>query len=588
MTHATAPGPAAAAGDAAPPAEKQDFIRQIVRQDLAAGRHAAIRTRFPPEPNGYLHIGHAKAICLDFGIAAEFGGLCNLRFDDTNPAKEDPEFVQAIQDDVRWLGFDWASLRHASDYFEVYYLAAEKLIRQGDAFVCDLTPEQIREYRGTLTEPGRDSPWRNRGVEENLDLFRRMRAGEFPDASRTLRARIDMASGNMNLRDPALYRIKKVAHQNTGDAWPIYPMYDFAHSLGDAVEGITHSLCTLEFEDHRPLYDWCVDKVDLAHTPELLAPLLAKGLPSEAAKPRQIEFSRLNINYTVMSKRKLVALVGEGLVDGWDDPRMPTLQGLRRRGYTPASLRLLVDRVGISKQNSVIDFSVLEGCLREDLDAHAPRRMAVLDPLKLVLSNLPEGHAETLTFPDHPKDEAMGTRELPFSRELWIERDDFAEVPPKGWKRLVPGGEVRLRGAGIVRCDEVVKDAEGDVVELRGWLDPESRPGMEGANRKVKGTIHWVDATRAVPAQVRLYDRLFSVADPDDESEGKTYRDHLNPDSRRVVQGYVEPAAAGAEPETSFQFERTGYFVADRRDHRPGAPVFNRSVGLRDTWSEKQ
>jgi glutaminyl-tRNA synthetase len=591
MTHATEPGPATAAGETAPaeaaPAGKQDFIRQIVRQDLAAGRHAAIRTRFPPEPNGYLHIGHAKAICLDFGIAAEFGGLCNLRFDDTNPAKEDPEFVQAIQDDVRWLGFDWASLRHASDYFEVYCLAAEKLIRQGDAFVCDLTPEQVREYRGTLTEPGRDSPYRDRSVEENLDLFRRMRAGEFADGARTLRAKIDMASGNMNLRDPALYRIKKVAHQNTGDAWPIYPMYDFAHSLGDAVEGITHSLCTLEFEDHRPLYDWCVDKVDLAHSPELLAPLLAKGLPNEAAKPRQIEFSRLNINYTVMSKRKLVALVGEGLVDGWDDPRMPTLQGLRRRGYTPASLRLLVDRVGISKQNSVIDFSVLEGCLREDLDAHAQRRMAVLDPLKFVLTNLPEGHAETLAFPNHPKDEAMGTREVPFSRELWIDREDFAEVPPKGWKRLVPGGEVRLRGAGIVRCDEVVKDAGGNVVELRGWLDPESRPGMEGANRKVKGTIHWVDATRAVPAQVRLYDRLFAVADPDDEREGRTYRDHLNPDSRRVVQGYVEPAAAAAAPETSFQFERTGYFVADRRDHRPDAPVFNRSVALRDTWSEK-
>ncbi|HVI60325.1 MAG TPA: glutamine--tRNA ligase/YqeY domain fusion protein [Luteimonas sp.] len=593
MTDTHAPGPAAAAaGDAATPAaaappEKQDFIRQIVRQDLAAGRHAAIRTRFPPEPNGYLHIGHAKAICLDFGIAAEFGGLCNLRFDDTNPAKEDPEFVRAIQDDVRWLGFDWASLRHASDYFEVFYLAAEKLIRQGDAYVCDLTPDQIREYRGTLTEPGRDSPWRDRPVEENLDLFRRMRAGEFPDASRTLRARIDMASGNMNLRDPALYRIKKVPHQNTGDAWPIYPMYDFAHSLGDAIEGITHSLCTLEFEDHRPLYDWCVDKVDLVHSPELLAPLVAKGLPEEAAKPRQIEFSRLNINYTVMSKRKLVALVGEGLVDGWDDPRMPTLQGLRRRGYTPASLRLLVDRVGISKQNSVIDFSVLEGCLREDLDAHAQRRMAVLDPLRFVLANLPEGHAETLVFPNHPKDESMGTREVPFSRELWIDRDDFAEVPPKGWKRLVPGGEVRLRGAGIVRCDEVVKDADGNVVELRGWLDPESRPGMEGANRKVKGTIHWVDATRAVPAEVRLYDRLFSVADPDDESEGKTYRDHLNPDSRRVVRGYVEPAAAAAAPETSFQFERTGYFVADRRDHRADAPVFNRSVGLRDTWMQK-
>jgi glutaminyl-tRNA synthetase len=445
---------------------------------------------------------------------------------------------------VRWLGFGWAELRHASDYFEVYALAAEKLIRQGDAFVCDLTAEQVRQFRGSLTEPGRNSPFRDRTVDENLDLFRRMRAGEFPDGARPLRAKIDMASGNINLRDPALYRIKHMPHPIAGEGWCIYPMYDFAHALGDAIEGITHSLCTLEFEDHRPLYDWCVDNVDLAHSPELLAPLVAKGLPNVAAKPRQIEFSRLNINYTVMSKRKLVALVGDGLVDGWDDPRMPTLQGLRRRGYTPAALRLLVDRVGISKQNSVIDFSVLEGALRDDLDAAAPRRMAVIDPLRFVLTNLPEDHAETLTFSNHPKDEAFGTRAVPFSRELWIEREDFAEVPPKGWKRLVPGGEIRLRGAGIARVDEVVKDDAGNVIELRGWLDPESRPGMEGANRKVKGTIHWVSAKHAVAAEVRLYDRLFSVADPDDESEGKTYRDHLNPDSKRSVRGYVEPAAA--------------------------------------------
>ncbi len=567
--------------------EKRDFIRQIVREDLAGGKHTAIRTRFPPEPNGYLHIGHAKAICLDFGIAAEFGGRCNLRFDDTNPAKEDPEFVAAIQDDVRWLGFQWAELRHASDYFDVYYLAAQKLIRDGKAFVCDLSAEEVRQYRGSLTEPGRNSPYRERGVEENLDLFARMRAGEFPDGARTLRAKIDMASGNINLRDPALYRIKHVEHQNTGDAWPIYPMYDFAHALGDAVEGITHSLCTLEFEDHRPLYDWCVDNVDLAGHPELLEPLLARGLPKEAGKPRQIEFSRLNINYTVMSKRKLTTLVGEGLVDGWDDPRMYTLQGLRRRGYTPAALRLLVDRVGISKQNSVIDFSVLEGCLREDLDAHAPRRMAVIDPLKLVLANLPEDHEESLTFSNHPKDESFGQRQVPFSRELWIEREDFAEVPPKGWKRLVPGGEVRLRGAGIARVDEVVKNDGGEIVELRGWLDPESRPGMEGANRKVKGTIHWVSARHAVEAEIRLYDRLFTVADPDDESGGKSYRDHLNPDSRRTVTGHVEPAAAQAAPEQSFQFERLGYFVADRRDHAPARPVFNRSVTLRDTWADK-
>ncbi len=571
----------------APAPEKQDFIRQIVRNDLSSGKHDAIRTRFPPEPNGYLHIGHAKAICLDFGIANEFRGRCNLRLDDTNPAKEDPEFVAAIQDDVHWLGFEWAELRHASDYFDVLYLAAEKLIAQGDAFVCDLSAEQVREYRGTLVEPGRNSPYRDRSVEDNLDLFRRMRAGEFADGSRTLRAKIDMSAGNINLRDPALYRIKRATHQNTGDAWPIYPMYDFAHALGDAIEGITHSLCTLEFEDHRPLYDWCVDKVDLAHSPELLAPLLVKGLPNEASKPRQIEFSRLNINYTVMSKRKLMALVANGLVDGWDDPRMYTLQGLRRRGYTPSSLRLLVDRVGISKQNSVIDFSVLEGALRDDLDAQAPRRMAVIEPLKLVLTNLPDDHAETLVFPNHPKDPALGEREVPFSRDVWIEQDDFAEVPPKGWRRLVPGGEVRLRGAGIVRCDEVIKGDQGAVVELRGTLDPESRPGMDGANRKIKGTIHWVSAQHGVAAEIRLYDRLFSVEAPDDESDGKSYRDHLNPESVRIAHGHVEPAAALAEPEQSLQFERLGYFVADRRDHRTDAPVFNRSVTLRDTWATK-
>ncbi|WP_142807291.1 glutamine--tRNA ligase/YqeY domain fusion protein [Stenotrophomonas maltophilia] len=565
--------------------EKRDFIRQIVREDLASGKHQAIKTRFPPEPNGYLHIGHAKSICLNFGIAGEFSGVCNLRFDDTNPAKEDPEYVAAIQDDVRWLGFSWNELRHASDYFQTYYLAAEKLIEQGKAYVCDLSAEEVRAYRGTLTEPGRPSPWRDRSVEENLDLFRRMRAGEFPDGARTVRAKIDMASGNINLRDPALYRIKHVEHQNTGNAWPIYPMYDFAHALGDSIEGITHSLCTLEFEDHRPLYDWCVDNVDFAHDDALTQPLVDAGLPREAAKPRQIEFSRLNINYTVMSKRKLMALVTEQLVDGWEDPRMPTLQGLRRRGYTPAAMRLFAERVGISKQNSLIDFSVLEGALREDLDSAAPRRMAVIDPVKLVLTNLPEGHEEQLTFSNHPKDESFGSREVPFAREVWIDREDFAEVPPKGWKRLVPGGEVRLRGAGIIRCDEVIKDADGTITELRGWLDPESRPGMEGANRKVKGTIHWVSAVHGVPAEIRLYDRLFSVPNPDDESEGKTYRDYLNPESRRTVTGYVEPAAASAAPEQSFQFERTGYFVADRRDHTEAKPVFNRSVTLRDTWS---
>ena len=573
------------AADAAP--ARTDFIRQIVRDDLASGKHAAIKTRFPPEPNGYLHIGHAKAICLDFGVAAEFGGSCNLRLDDTNPAREDPEYVRAIQDDVRWLGFDWASLRHASDYFGVYFLAALKLIRQGDAFVCDLSAEDVRAYRGSLVEPGRNSPYRDRSVEENLDLFMRMRAGEFADGTRTLRAKIDMASGNINLRDPALYRIKHVEHQNTGGEWPIYPMYDFAHALGDAVEGITHSLCTLEFEDHRPLYDWCVDKVDLAGNPDLLEPLASQGLPKEAGKPRQIEFSRLNFNYLVMSKRKLLAMVEDRLVDGWDDPRMPTLQGIRRRGYTPSALRLMVDRVGISKQNSLLDISILEGALRDDLDAHAPRRMAVIDPLKIVLTNLDAAHEEALTFSNHPKDATQGERNIPFSRELWIEREDFEEIPPPGFKRLTVGGDVRLRGAGILRCDEAVKDADGRVVELRCTLDPDSRPGMDGANRKVKGTIHWVSAVHAIPAEIRLYDRLFTVPNPDTEDGGKTYRDYLNPASRKVVTGYVEPAAADCAPEQGFQFERLGYFTADRYDHAAGKPVFNRSVTLRDTWAGK-
>jgi glutaminyl-tRNA synthetase len=566
-------------------APRQDFIRQIVREDLASGKHVAIRTRFPPEPNGYLHLGHTRAIWTDFGIAQEFGGRCNLRLDDTNPAREDPEYVRAIQDDVRWLGYTWAELRHASDYFEVFYLAAEKLIHQGDAFVCDLSADEVRAYRGTLIESGRESPFRNRSVEENLDLFRRMRAGEFPDGARTLRAKIDMSSGNINLRDPAIYRIKHVEHQNTGNDWPIYPMYDYAHSLSDAAEGITHSLCTLEFEDHRPLYDWCVSKVDLANHPELLKPLTDRGLPFEASQPRQIEFSRLNLNYAVMSKRKLMTLVDEGLVDGWGDPRMPTLQGIRRRGYTPEALKLFVARLGLSKQNSLIDYSVLENTLREDLDTRAPRRMAVIDPLKFVLTNLAGDHAETLTFSNHPKDESFGTRTVPFARELWIEREDFAEVPPKGWKRLIPGGEVRLRGAGIVRCDDVVKNDAGEIIELRGTLDLESRPGMPGADRKIKGTIHWVSARDAVPTEFRLYDRLFTVPNPDTEDDGKTYRDYLNPESRRSARGYVEPAAANDRPEQNVQFERIGYFVADRFDHSAQSSVFNRSVGLRDTWA---
>ncbi len=563
------------------------FIRQIVVDDLASGRHARIRTRFPPEPNGYLHIGHAKAICVDFGLAAEFGGSCNLRFDDTNPAREDPKYVAAIEEDVRWLGFEWAELRHASDYFDVFHASAEKLIRQGDAFVCDLSAEDVRAYRGTLTEPGRESPFRGRGIEENLDLFRRMRAGEFPDGTRTLRAKIDMRHGNINLRDPTLYRIKQVPHQNTGDAWPIYPMYDFAHSLSDAIEGITHSLCTLEFEDHRPLYDWCVDRVDVAGHPQLLESLRARGLPMQASKPRQIEFSRLNINFMITSKRRLRALVERGAVDGWDDPRLNTLQGMRRRGYTPGGLRLMVERLGVSKQNSLIDFAVLEGCIREDLDARAPRRMGVVEGLRLVLTNVPDDHEELLVFSNHPKDDSFGTRQVPFARELWIEREDFAEVPPKGWKRLVPGGEVRLRGAGIVRCDEVVKDLNGVPVEVRGTLDPESRPGMPGSDRKIKGTIHWVSARHAIAAEVRLYDRLFLVPDPSSDDDGATDPRDLNPESSRVVRGWVEPAAADTAPETHMQFERLGFFVTDRHDHRRDAPVFNRTVTLRDVWASR-
>jgi glutaminyl-tRNA synthetase len=565
--------------------DKQDFIRQIVREDLGSGKHDFIRTRFPPEPNGYLHIGHAKSICLNFGVAAEFAGSCNLRFDDTNPSKEDLEYVEAIKDDVHWLGFEYAQLRHASDYFEVFYRSALKLIEDGKAYVCDLTADEVKEYRGSLTSPGRNSPYRERPLAENLDLFRRMRAGEFPDGARTLRAKIDMASGNINLRDPAIYRIRHVAHQNTGDAWPIYPMYDYAHCISDAVEGITHSLCTLEFEDHRPLYDWCIDNIDLKANPSLWETLPAAGLATPVSKPRQIEFSRLNINYTVMSKRKLMALVSEGLVSGWDDPRMPTLQGLRRRGCSPASLRLLADRVGISKVNSLTDYSILEGCIREDLDRHSSRRMAVLDPVALHIENLDDAHAEQLKFPNHPKDESFGSRQVPFSNRLWIERDDFMESPVKGFHRLVPGGEVRLRGVGIVRCERVEKDGER-IVALHCSLDATTRAGLPGADRKVKGTIHWVCARAAKAAEVRLYDRLFTVPDPDNDEDGKSYRDYLNPDSVRVVQGWVEPSAAECAPEQGFQFERLGYFVADRRDHSTTAPVFNRTVTLRDSWAK--
>ena len=564
-----------------------NFIRQIVLDDRAADKHGGrVVTRFPPEPNGYLHLGHAKSICLNFGIAREFGGVCHLRFDDTNPAKEDVEYVESIKADVQWLGFEWDVLRHASDYFEVFYRCAEKLVRDGKAFVCDLSADEVRAYRGTLTEPGRNSPWRERSSDENLDLFRRMRAGEFADGSRTLRAKIDMASGNINLRDPALYRIRKVPHQNTGDAWPIYPMYDFAHSLSDAVEGITHSLCTLEFEDHRPLYDWCIAQVDLLQHAELTQPLLDAGMPAPVSVPRQIEFARGNLDYSVMSKRKLMALVQDGLVAGWDDPRMPTLSGLRRRGFPPAAIRTFWERAGVTKQNSVIEFSVLEGCVREVLDASAPRRFAVLDPLKLVIENLPGDHHELLTFPNHPKNDTFGVREVAFTREVYIEREDFMEIPPKGFHRLVPGGEVRLRGVGIVKCTGVKKDTNGNVSEVVCTLDADTRHGQPGADRKVKGTIHWVSARHAVQAEVRLYDRLFNVVNPDDDSDGKTYRDHLNPDSLRTVTGYLEASLAHVPAETAFQFERTGYFVTDLRGHTAGKPVFNRTATLRDSYAK--
>jgi glutaminyl-tRNA synthetase len=564
-----------------------NFIRQIVLDERAAGKHGGrVGTRFPPEPNGYLHLGHAKSICLNFGIAREFGGTCNLRFDDTNPAKEDMEYVESIKADVRWLGFDWSELRHASDYFEVFYRCAEKLIRDGKAFVCDLSADEVREYRGTLTEPGRNSPFRDRPVEENLDLFAAMRAGEFADGSKTLRAKIDMASGNINLRDPALYRIRHVHHHNTGDAWCIYPMYDYAHCISDAVEGITHSLCTLEFEDHRPLYDWCLAQIDLPNHPELVQPLIDAGLKTTVSTPRQIEFARGNLDYTVMSKRKLMELVRDSLVAGWDDPRMPTISGLRRRGFPPAAIRAFWERAGVTKQNSTIEFSVLEGCVREVLDANAPRRFAVLDPLKLVITNLPDDHAEMLTFPNHPKNEAFGTRSVSFSRELWIEREDFMETPVKGFHRLVPGGEVRLRGVGIVKCTDVEKDAAGNLMAVHCTLDADTRHGMLGAERKVKGTIHWVSARHAIDAEVRLYDRLFNVVNPDDDSDGKTYRDHINPGSLRVVRGWLEASLADVAPEAAIQFERLGFFVADLRDHAAGKPVFNRTVTLRDSWAK--
>ena len=547
---------------------KTNFIRQIIEQDLASGKHARIHTRFPPEPNGYLHIGHAKSIVLNFGLAADYQGQCNLRFDDTNPHKENVEFVEAIQADVRWLGYDWGERTYfASDYFQQLHDFAVDLIRQGLAYVCDLDAEQTRAFRGTLTEPGQDSPYRNRGVEENLDLFARMRAGEFPDGARTLRARIDMASPNINLRDPVIYRIKHgVTHHQTGSEWCLYPMYDYTHPISDAMEGITHSLCTLEFEDHRPLYDWVIDHLDLP------------------CKPRQIEFSRLNLEYMVMSKRLLTQLVTEGHVEGWDDPRLPTLAGLRRRGYTPAAIRRFCDRIGITKADNRVEMSLLENTVREDLDATCQRRLAVLHPLKLVITDYPVGQEEVISLANHPKDEGRGSRTLNFGRELYIDRADFAEDPPKGFKRLVPGGEVRLRGAYVIRCDQVIRDDKGEVIELRGSHDPATL-GRNPEGRKVKGVIHWVPAATALRAEVRLYDRLFAVPVPG--AGGGNFLDDLNPDSLRTLTGcMVEPTLLGALPGDHFQFEREGYFAVDP-ESRPGHLIFNRTVGLRDNWASQ-
>jgi|TARA_R110000796_G_scaffold213187_1_gene329275 glutaminyl-tRNA synthetase len=544
------------------------FLRQIVRADLDSGKHTKVVTRFPPEPNGYLHIGHAKSICLNFGLAQEFGGDCHLRFDDTNPAKEEQEYIDAIKQDVEWLGFQWAGkVRYASDYFDQLHAWAIELIKSGKAYVCDLTPEQAREYRGNLTEPGRNSPFRDRGVDENLDLFARMTAGEFADGAKVLRAKIDMAAPNMNLRDPILYRIRHAHHHQTGDKWCVYPSYDFTHGQSDALEGITHSICTLEFEDHRPLYEWCLSNLPVPAT------------------PRQYEFARLNLNYTVTSKRKLKQLVDEGHVNGWDDPRMSTLSAFRRRGYTPASLRDFCERIGVTRSDAVVDMGVLEFCIREDLDASAPRAMCVLRPLKVTITNYPEGQTEQLHLPRHPKED-MGVRELPFSRELYIDQDDFMVDPPKGYKRLLPGGEVRLRGSYVIRADEAVTDDQGNIVELLCSYDPETL-GKNPEGRKVKGVIHWVPAAQSVECEVRLYDRLFRAPNPDKNEEGNTFLENINPDSLVVLSGCrAEPSLATAEAEERFQFEREGYFCVDRTDSTPGRPVFNRTVTLRDSWGQ--
>ena len=547
------------------PAGPSNFIRNIILDDLASGKHTTIVTRFPPEPNGYLHIGHAKSICLNFGLAQDFGGRCHLRLDDTNPTKEDTEYIESIKESVRWLGFDWGEhLYHASDYFGQLYQWAEVLIRTGVAYVDDLTAEEIREYRGTLTEPGKESPYRNRSIEENLDLFRGMRDGVFPDGTRVLRARFDMASPNMNLRDPVMYRILHEPHPHTGDAWCIYPMYDYAHGQSDSIEGITHSICTLEFEDHRPLYDWFLDQLGVYH-------------------PRQYEFARLNLTYTVMSKRKLLQLVQEGDVSGWDDPRMPTLDGLRRRGYTPESIRTFCERVGVGRNESWIEMSILEECVREDLNVSAPRVMTVLRPLRLIIENYPEELVEEFTAPNHPQRPEMGVRTIPFCRELVIEQDDFMEVPLKGFKRLTPGAEVRLRYGYIIRCTGVDKDAARGVTAVRCTYDVDTITGGPAADRKVKGVIHWVSARHGVPAEVRLYDRLITVPNP----AGDDWKSFLNPNSIELLaDAVIEPSLAAALPEERFQFERQGYFCADRKDSAPGRPVFNRTVTLRDSWAK--
>lgn len=549
--------------DATPPSH---FLRQIVQADLDGGKHNSIVTRFPPEPNGYLHIGHAKSICLNFGLAKEFGGVCNLRFDDTNPAKEEQEYIDAIKADVEWLGFEWGGeVRYASDYFDQLHAWAIELIKAGKAYVCDLTPEQAREYRGSLTEAGKNSPFRERSVDENLDQFQRMTAGEFADGAKVLRAKIDMAAPNMNLRDPIIYRIRHAHHHQTGDKWCVYPSYDFTHGQSDALEGITHSICTLEFEDHRPLYEWF-----LANLP----------VP---AQPRQYEFARLNLNYTVTSKRKLKQLVDEKHVDGWDDPRMSTLSAFRRRGYTPAAIREFCERIGVTRSDGVVDMGVLEFCIRDDLDANAPRAMCVLKPLKVTITNYPEGQTEELRLPRHPKQD-MGERVLPFEREIYIDREDYMVDPPKGYKRLVPGGEVRLRGSYVIRADEAITDADGNIVELLCSYDPDTL-GKNPEGRKVKGVIHWVPASSSVECEVRLYDRLFNTANPDKGEEGTTFLDNINPDSLQVLSGCrAEPSLAEATLDDRFQFEREGYFCVDSRDSKADKMVFNRTVTLRDSW----